>query len=69
MGDPKFRPFPESLVPGDLSKAKQIGSRTDRESVQGGREEKRGRLQGKVERVAGGNHLSLTGRMDCFTLG
>lgn len=68
MGHPKFRPFPESLVPGDLSNAKQMGSRTDRESVKGGRE-KRGRLQGEVERVAGGAHLSLTGRMDCFTLG
>lgn len=71
MGDPKCRPFPESLVHGDLSQRddKERSSRTDRESVPGGREERRGRLPGKAEHGADGGDLSLTGRMECFTAG
>ena len=54
MGDPKSRPFLESLVHGGLSNAKEMSSRTDRESVPGGREENRGRLPGKAEHGEGG---------------
>lgn len=50
MGDPKSRPFPESLVHGDLSQRedKEMSSRTDRESVPGGREERETPRQGST---------------------
>lgn len=49
VGHQMFRPFSESLVCGGLSNTKKMGIRTDRESVQGVRTEKRRRLSGEGE--------------------
>lgn len=48
MEDQKSRPFSENLVPGGLSNAKRMGSRTGRERVQQeGREEREAPRQGR----------------------